>query len=104
MKHVKRGEIWLVDLGMARKVRPVLALSIDYEGQEKAIVSYVVRTTSVRGTRYEVEHRARHFKQGVFDGQSINTDPVDYFMRRLATASDEVLTKVEDAVRHWLAL
>ncbi|MFT4639361.1 MAG: mRNA interferase MazF [Verrucomicrobiales bacterium] len=104
MKHVKRGEIWLVDLGMARKVRPVLALSIGYEDHEKAIVTYVVRTTSVRGSRFEVEHRARNFKPGAFDGQSISTDDVSYFIRRLAIAPDEVLIKVENTVRHWLAL
>ena len=104
MKQVKRGEIWLVDLGMARKVRPVLVLSIGYEDHEKAIVTYVVRTTSVRGTRFEVEHRARNFKPGVFDGQSISTDDVSYFIRRLAAAQDEVLTKVEQSVRLWLSL
>ncbi len=34
-------------------------LSIAYEGQERAIVSYVIRTTSLRGTQYEVRHETR---------------------------------------------
>jgi len=54
--RAKRGEIWIADLGLAAKVRPVLVLSVAYEGQERAIVSYVIRTTSLRGTQYEVRH------------------------------------------------
>ena len=50
MPRAKRGEIWMADLGLAAKVRPVLVLSVAYEGQERAIVSYVIRTTSLRGT------------------------------------------------------
>ena len=59
MPRAKRGEIWMADLGLAAKVRPVLVLSVSYEGQERAIVSYVVRTTSLRDTKYEVRHETR---------------------------------------------
>ena len=38
----------MADLGLAAKVRPVLVLSVAFEGQERAIVSYVIRTTSLR--------------------------------------------------------
>ena len=48
MPRAKRGEIWMADLGLAAKVRPVLVLSVAYEGQERAIGSYVIRTTSLR--------------------------------------------------------
>jgi mRNA-degrading endonuclease toxin of MazEF toxin-antitoxin module len=30
--RAKRGEIWMADLGVAAKVRPVLVLSVAYEG------------------------------------------------------------------------
>jgi hypothetical protein len=46
VRRAKRGEIWIADLGLAAKVRPVLILSVAYEGQERAIVSYVIRTSS----------------------------------------------------------
>jgi len=36
----------MADLGLAAKVRPVLVLSVDYRDEERAIVSYVIRTTS----------------------------------------------------------
>lgn len=71
----QRGEIWLIDLGMIQKVRPVLILSVPYKDEERALVSYVVRTTSLRGTEYEVPHSAPKFHAGAFDVQSISTVP-----------------------------
>jgi hypothetical protein len=64
--RAKRGEIWVADLGLAAKVRPVLILSVAYEGQERVIVSYVIRTTSLRGTQYEVRHETRGMPNGAF--------------------------------------
>ena len=52
-----RGEIWLVDLGMAQKARPGLILSVAFLDQERAVVTYVPRTTSARATRFEVHTR-----------------------------------------------
>jgi len=56
---VKRGDIWLVDLGMARKIRPCVVLSVEYLEHERALVTYVPRTTAIRNTRFEVPHRGR---------------------------------------------
>jgi mRNA interferase MazF len=72
--RAKRGEIWMADLGMAAKVRPVLVLSVAYEGQERAIVSYV-RTTSLRDTQYEVRHETRGMPNGAFDAQGLGSIP-----------------------------
>ena len=68
------------------------------------MVTVVARTTSIRGTRFEVEHRSRNFKTGAFDAQSIATSPTNHFVRRLGVVPDDVLIRVEDAVRLWLAL
>jgi mRNA interferase MazF len=73
--RAKRGEIWIADLGLAAKVRPVLVLSVAYEGQERAIVSYVIRTTSLRGTQYEVRHETRGMPNGAFDAQGLGSIP-----------------------------
>jgi mRNA interferase MazF len=62
--RAKRGEIWMADLGLAAKVRPVLVLSADYREEERAVVSYVIRTTSLRGTRYEVSHPNSSYATG----------------------------------------
>ena len=52
--EVKRGDIWLVDLGLAQKIRPAVILSVPYLDHERALLTYVPRTTSFRGTRLEV--------------------------------------------------
>jgi len=69
--EVKRGDIWLVDLGLAQKIRPAVILSVPYLDHERALITYVPRTTSLRGTRFEVPHEARGFDPGAFDAQSM---------------------------------
>ena len=101
---MKRGEIWLVELGLAEKTRPVVILSVDYLDHERAVVTYVPRTTSIRGTRFEVSHADRRFKPGAFDAQGVGTVPSVRLTRYLAPMDPETLGKVEDAVRQWLHL
>ncbi len=103
-RGVTRGDIWLVDLGMAQKIRPALVLSVDYLDHERALVTYVPRTKTPRNTRFEVPHQARGFDPGVFDAQSIGTMPTAKLMRRIASLDADTLTKVEDAVCAWLGL
>ena len=54
MKSPQRGEVWLVDLGMAAKVRPALAVSVPVEDIDCALVTLVPHTTSPRQSRFEV--------------------------------------------------
>jgi mRNA interferase MazF len=104
MPKAKRGEVWLADLGMAAKVRPVLVLSVDYQPGERAVVTFVARTTNVRGTTYEVVHRARSMAEGAFDTQGIGTIPDVKLERRLGVVDEPTLARVEEGVRAWLAL
>jgi len=59
MQKAFRGELWIIDLGMVQKPRPCLILSSSYLENERAVATCVPRTTSVRGTRFEVQHRMR---------------------------------------------
>ena len=104
MPKAKRGELWMADLGMVAKVRPVLILSVDYEGEERAVVTYVLRTTSLRGTRYEIPHPGRGMPTGAFDAQGLGSVPDVKLERRLGIVDGEVMARVEDAVRAWLKL
>jgi mRNA interferase MazF len=97
-----RGEIWLVDLGLAAKARPVVILSVQFQNNEKAVATYVARSTQRRGGRFEIEHHAPHFLPGVFDAQNIGTVPVAKLIRRLGHLSPDKLAQVEGAVRGWL--
>lgn len=102
--RARRGEIWLVDLGLVQKTRPVLILSVDFLDNERAVVTYVPRTTSQRGTRFEVPHQARTFEPGVFDAQGLGSIPTVKLVRQLATADAATLRSVEATVKAWLAL
>lgn len=100
MTKASRGELWLADLGFVAKVRPVLILSVAYQDEER----YVLRTTSVRGTQYEVPHSSRGMSEGAFDAQGIASIPDVKLERRLGVVDAATLANVEDAVRSWLAL
>jgi mRNA interferase MazF len=101
-RAAQRGEIWLMDLGMAAKVRPCLVLSVAYRDDERAVVTYVARTTALRGGRFEVPHQAALFKPGAFDGQNIGTVPTVRLVKFLARLPDAQLTEVESAVQRWM--
>ena len=99
-----RGEIWMADLGYNAKIRPVLILSVPIGKDDRSLVAYVNRTTSVRNTPYEVPHKARGMKPGVFDAQGLGTTDKHYLIRRLGTVDATTLAQVEDRVKAWLGL
>src|ERR1700733_8441614 len=51
----KPGEIWLADLGLAAKVRPVLIVSREDPDPPRALILYVPLTRQYRGSLYEVD-------------------------------------------------
>ena len=104
MSKANRGEIWIADLGMVAKVRPVLIMSVGYGESERALVTCVIRTTHPRGTPYEVLHQARGMLAGAFDAQGLTTIPDAKLERRVGSVSDDILIKVEDAICAWLGL
>jgi mRNA interferase MazF len=89
---------------MVQKTRPVLVMSIAFLDRERAVVSYVPRTTSVRKTRFEVEHLGRGFQPGVFDAQGIGSVPAVKLLRKLGQLDEDTLQRVDLAVRAWLGL
>ena len=100
----KRGEVWLVDLGYAAKVRPCLVFSVEAEDTDRALTTVVSHTTSVRGTRLEVSLNVRFLKQGAFDAQNIISVSHAKFVRKLGSLTDEQMEQVEDAEKYWLDL
>ncbi len=100
--RVTRGEIWLVDLGLAAKVRPCLILSVPLQHDEKAVEACVDRTTQVHGGRFEAEHSDHRFLPGVFDAQNIGTVPLPKLERLLTRLEVDKLAEVEAAVQRWL--
>jgi mRNA interferase MazF len=104
MSRAKRGEVWIIDLGLAAKVRPCLVLSVPFHDDERSLVTAIAHTTSPRGGRFEVAVRALFLKSGVFDAQNLVTVPEARLIRSVGTLRLEDLASVESAVRTWLGL
>jgi mRNA interferase MazF len=54
MPSANRGEVWIVDRGYTGKKRPCLVLSVPFGDVDRALVTVVVHTTSVRRSDFEV--------------------------------------------------
>lgn len=104
MNKPRRGDIWMVDLGLAAKVRPCLVFSVAPRDDERALYTLVPHTTSARGTRFEVDVPCNFLHEGVFDAQNLVTVPQAKLMRKLGSLSTKEMLLVESAVRLWLAL
>jgi mRNA interferase MazF len=104
MPSANRGEVWLVDLGYAAKVRPCLALSVPAGPQDRSLVTMVAHTTSPRSSQFEVAVAARFLQAGVFDAQNLVTVPYAKLIRKLGDLPPTDFAAVEAAVRRWLGL
>jgi mRNA interferase MazF len=99
-----RGEIWLVDLGLAAKVRPALVLNIPFEDCDRALVTIVPHTTAIRGSRFEVALEVPVLKSGAFDVQQVLLIPTAKLIRRLGSLTSAQFQHLESALRRWLGI
>ena len=104
MRSPPRGEVWLVDLGLAAKVRPCLVLSVPVQDTERTLVTLVPHTTSLRGSRFEASVNAKFLKPGAFDAQGLVTVPLVRLVRRIGVLDQPQLQVVEQVVSSWLGL
>jgi mRNA interferase MazF len=104
MPNPNRGEVWLVNLGLAGKVRPCLMLSVPIGPQDRVLASLVAHTTSPCGSQFEVAVKASFLKPGVFDAQNLVTVPHAKLIRKLGDLAADQLALVEEVVRRWLGL
>lgn len=70
-----RGDVWLFDLGMAEKVRPALVISVAFGDADRALVTIVPHTTSLRGSQFEIPVSVPFLKAGAFLVQGVSTYP-----------------------------
>jgi len=68
-----RGEVWLLDLGMAAKVRPALIMSVGFEDADRSLITVVPHTTTLRGSQYEIAVPVAFLKPGAFPAQNVAT-------------------------------
>ena len=100
----RRGEVWLVDLGMAAKVRPALVISVPADDIDRALVTVVPHTTSPRQSRFEAAVSVPFLRAGVFDAQNLITSPHAKLIRVLGKLGTAQPMVVERAVALWLGL
>ena len=54
MRGINPGEVWIIDFGMAAKVRPALLLTGEPAVDELDLVTVLLHTTALRGNRWEL--------------------------------------------------
>jgi mRNA interferase MazF len=99
-----RGEVWLIDLGFAAKIRPCLVLSVSPHTSDRDLITLVPHTTSVRGSRFEVAVPKSFLKTGAFDVQGLVTVPPARLIRKLGSLQAAEIDSISGAVKAWLGL
>ena len=89
---------------MAAKVRPCVVLSVPFDDQDRALLTVVPHTTSVRGTRFEAVVPLPYLREGAFDAQGLVSVPRPRLERRLGALTGSQLRPIEQAVLRWLGL
>ena|ERR1700683_2506015 len=97
-----RGEVWLFDLGMTEKVRPALVISVAYGDTDRALVTIIPHTTSLRGSQYEVAAAVGFLKPGAFLVQNVATYPNVRAIRKLVKLKADQFDLVFAALLRWL--
>jgi mRNA interferase MazF len=95
---MNRGEVWMIDFGLAAKVRPALLLTGEPADNELDVVSVLLHTTSLRGNRWELSVPKSFLKPGAFHLQQIQTVSSAKRERRLGTLTETEMKHVMDAL------
>ncbi|OWY69880.1 transcriptional regulator [cyanobacterium TDX16] len=95
----KPGEVWLADLGLAAKTRPVVIVSRYDSNPPRVLVIYVPLTTQNRGSQYEVAVPKLQFleRDSIANVQGIGSLPTVRLERKLGVLPDEILLKIKQA-------
>ena len=98
MPRPSAGEVWLVDLGLAAKVRPCLILSDYPADDELALVVVVPHTTAVRGNRWELAIPKPFLAAGVFHLQQVQPVSLPRLEHKLGALSTDEFKRVGAAL------
>ena len=100
------GEVWLADLGLAAKTRPVVIVSRHDPDPPRALILYVPLTTQNRQSQYEVALPKLSFldRNSVANVQGLGSLPRVRLERRLGKLSDDIMNKIKQALSFALDL
>jgi mRNA interferase MazF len=104
--HPRHGEVWLADLGMAAKTRPVVVLMSDEVNAPRTLIIHVPITRQSRGSELEIPLGHLRFldPDSVANVQAIGAVPRVRFERRLGTVAPSDLTAIKQALIKACAL
>jgi mRNA interferase MazF len=104
MRDARKGDIWIVDMGIAGKVRPCLLLTDFPADNELALITVLPHTTSLRGHRWELSIPKPFLKEGVFHFQEIESVTLTRLLRRLGRTTDQEWSCVLDKLAERFSL
>ena len=98
------GEVWLADLGLAAKTRPVVIVSRFDPDAPRALVLYVPLTTQNRLSRYEVAMPKLTFldRESVANVQGLGSIPTVRLERRLGKLREGMMVRLRAAITFTL--
>jgi len=94
------GEIWLADLGLAAKTRPVVIVSREDPDPPRCLVLYVPLTTQRRDSPYEVPLPRLPFldRESVANVQGLGSLPAVRLERKIGRLSPAIMEQLKDAL------
>jgi len=104
MRGVNLGEVWMIDFGIAAKVRPALLLTGEPAADELDVVTVVLHTTALRGNRWELTIPKPFLKPGAFHLRRVQTISTVKLERRLGVLTTEEMTRMRNALRDRLGI
>ena len=104
----KPGEVWWVDLGLQRKVRPLLVVSRADPDSERALTVCVPCTTTIKGGRYEVKLPRVRWMPGSDEGVAnvLGIESIEHhrFQRRAGAYEAPVMQAVRERLAWMLEI
>ena len=102
----KPGEVYIVDLGMVAKVRPMVVVSREDPDPPRALVLCVPFTTKNRGSKYEVAIGRIKFlrEQSWANVQGLVAVGKERLVRRVGQLNAQQLAKIKAALSFALDL
>lgn len=100
------GEIWLADLGLAAKTRPVVIVSRQDFNPPRSLVLYVPLTTQRRNSPYEVPLPRLPFldRESVANVQGLGSLATVRLERKIGRLSNDMMVRLKDALAFALDL
>ena len=102
MPAINSGEVWMVDFGLAAKVRPALLLTGNPAAAELDLVTVLLHTTALRGNQWELSIPKPFLKPGAFHLQQIQSVSTVKLERRLGVLTEAEMNQVLDALAERL--